>query len=630
MVYSGRDFYPRAVSPLERASVVATFNYIRVFWKNGTGVVSAAPDGMIETIERVLSSPTLAGGEDLVRVLVDSVSGLTFAILKSPKAALGESSRRDSRRGSFVHVIVMDREGTEPPSEKAAQCLYESLYGTPLNEVAARKERDFIFLDLPSDPELVTALFASNEAVEAALGLGASVDAEPDRAPIEFSAAPAQPSDDVADPSSGGTLELDTLHLGSLLTYRGPDSLIAEAETASARNDAQHEAAGLEVADPEVRPLHLGSLLRYRSACPVSDPELPDEVSAHVPKIALVPPPSPEVEEAEPKEAVAAASDEDLDGEAVREGPPARSSLAVFGRVSNRLAILAVGLAAGVVLGISAFNRTSERVDGGELGAYSEELRSYTEKITLYEQQLAELEAQRNRQAEALSDARAAALEARVQGAPTSPAALSAPVIDEEPAAAEQMVADGNEQPARAAEDLVEIAEPPKLEAAAVVAKVETQVAPEVPEELATAEPTPEALTPALVVLGQGPPEEAASVVQPVTTALVAESAATAHVSAAALTDAGSHSSAIPTAAWDVEPEPSSRPEAGTASVAASADAEQELVSPIESEVASIDASDAQIQEPAGDDPRRDQDKASRRKRKRKRAELLGQMQTYR
>jgi hypothetical protein len=384
------------------------------------------------------------------------------------------------------------------------------------------------------------------------------------------------------------------------------------------------------MADPEVRPLHLGSLLRYRSACPVSDPdpEPADEMSAHVPKIALVPPLSPEVEEAESREAAEVVSDEDLDDAVVREGPSARSSLAVFGRVSSRLAILAVGLAAGVVLGISAFNRAGERVDGSELGAYSEELRSYTEKITLYEQQLAELEAQRNRQAEALSEARAAALEARVQGALASPAAISAPVIDEEPVAAEQMVADGNEQPARAAEDLVEIAEPPKLEAAAVVAKVETQVAPEVPEELATAEPAPEALMPAPVVLGHGPPEEAVSVVQPVTTALVAESASTAHVSAAGLTDAGSLSSAIPTAAWDVEPEPSSRPEAGTAPVAASADAEQDLVSTIESEVASIDASDAQIEEPAGDEPRRDQDKASRRKRKR--AELLGQMQTYR
>ena len=66
---------------------MATFNYIEAHFKDGLGVVQAAPDAVVERIKRVASARSSAADGELVRIHSDGESGLTLAVLSSPKRA---------------------------------------------------------------------------------------------------------------------------------------------------------------------------------------------------------------------------------------------------------------------------------------------------------------------------------------------------------------------------------------------------------------------------------------------------------------------------------------------------------------------------------------------------------------
>jgi hypothetical protein len=145
---------------------VATFNYIKAIWKNGTGVVSDAPDWVQRAIERALPAWMSGHERDLVGVHLDRESALGLGIFVSPSALGSESLLEDAGHGSFVHVLASDHPDRSSLSLDEVRELFESVYGAPLSDAAVRQQRNFMLLDFPYHRELAVDLFVGKDRVE--------------------------------------------------------------------------------------------------------------------------------------------------------------------------------------------------------------------------------------------------------------------------------------------------------------------------------------------------------------------------------------------------------------------------------------------------------------------------------
>ena len=205
---------------------MATYDYFKASWKNGPGVVSDAPTWVLDAIDRELPVWMGAHERELVGVHVCVQSNLVLGILVSPWAFGGDGSLKNSTNGSFIHVFATDHPDRATLRVDEVRQLFESTYGTPISDGAARQQRNFMLLDFPYHRELAKDLFIDKDRVERSLDLGASLPSSAFEETLAGLVTPHAPHEEPeSHPAPPGSLSSLLSHRDPKVPSRGRDGL---------------------------------------------------------------------------------------------------------------------------------------------------------------------------------------------------------------------------------------------------------------------------------------------------------------------------------------------------------------------------------------------------------------------
>jgi hypothetical protein len=205
---------------------LATFDYFKAIWKNGSGVVSDAPPWALDEIERELPVWLAAHEREFIGVHRCTQSNLILGILVSPSAFGDDGSLEDARYGSFIHVFATDHPGRVTLRVEEVRALFESTYGTPISDAAVRQQRNFMLLDFPFHMDLAKDLFIDKDRVEGGMDLAAWEPSSEFEETHEGLVSPHTPPEEPeSQPLPSGSLSSLLIARGPVLPSRGPDGL---------------------------------------------------------------------------------------------------------------------------------------------------------------------------------------------------------------------------------------------------------------------------------------------------------------------------------------------------------------------------------------------------------------------